>query len=54
MRRAERGSREWRAALYDHVVIFKVLIFQSSHSQSDERTKCVIKGRLSFMRFLGV
>ena len=39
---------------YDHVLMFKVLILQSSHSMSDERTEYLIKDRLSFMRFLGL
>jgi IS5 family transposase len=39
---------------YDHVPMFKVLILQSSHSLSDERTEYLIKDRLSFMRFLGL
>ena len=37
---------------YDHVLMFRVLILQSSHSLSDERTEYLIKDRLSFMRFL--
>lgn len=37
---------------FDHVVMFKVLILQTSHSLSDERTEYLIKDRLSFMRFL--
>jgi transposase, IS5 family len=39
---------------YDHVLMFKVLILQSSPSMSDERTEYLIKDRLSFMRFLGL
>src|SRR5215218_10024272 len=39
---------------FDHVLMFKVLILQASHSLSDERTEFLIKGRLSFMRFLGL
>src|SRR5688572_31560573 len=39
---------------FDHVLIFKVLILQASHSLSDERTEFLIKERLSFMRFLGL
>jgi len=39
---------------YDHVLMFKVLILQSSHSLSDERTEYLVKDRLSFMRFLGL
>lgn len=39
---------------FDHVLMFKVLILQTSHSLSDERTEYLIKDRLSFMRFLGL
>ena len=39
---------------YDHVLMFRVLILQSSHSLSDEGTEYLIKDRLSFMRFLGL
>ena len=39
---------------FDHVLMFKVLILQASHSLSDERAKYLIRGRLSFMRFLGL
>src|SRR5687768_10515445 len=39
---------------FDHVLMFKVLIVQASHSLSDERTEFLIKDRLSFMRFLGL
>jgi hypothetical protein len=39
---------------YDHVLIFRVLILQSSHSLSNERTGYLIKDRLSFTRFLGL
>jgi transposase, IS5 family len=39
---------------YDHVLMFKVLILQASHSLSDKRTEYLIKDRLSFMRFLGL
>ena len=34
--------------------MFKILVLQSSHSLSDERTEYLIKDRLSFMRFLGL
>ena len=37
---------------YDHVLMFRVLILQASHSLSDERTEYLVKDRLSFMRFL--
>lgn len=39
---------------YDHVLMFKILILQASHSLADERTEYLIKDRLSFMRFLGL
>ena len=39
---------------YDHILMFKVLILQASHSLSDERTEYLVKDRLSFMRFLGL
>jgi transposase, IS5 family len=47
------GSRGGRPA-FDHVLMFRVLILQASHSLSDERTEYLIKDRLSFMRFLGL
>ena len=50
--RADR-SRGGRPA-FDHVLMFKVLVLQASHSLSDERTEFLIKDRLSFMRFLGL
>jgi IS5 family transposase len=37
---------------FDAVLMFKVLILQTMHSLSDERTEYLIKDRLSFMRFL--
>lgn len=39
---------------FDHVLMFRILILQTSHSLSDERTEYLIKDRLSFMRFLGL
>jgi transposase, IS5 family len=39
---------------FDHVLMFKVLILQSSHNLSDERTEYLMRDRLSFMRFLGL
>jgi transposase, IS5 family len=39
---------------FDHVFMFKVLILQTNHNLSDERTEYLIKDRLSFMRFLGL
>jgi transposase, IS5 family len=47
------GAKGGRPA-FDHVFMFKVLILQTSHSLSDERTEFLIKDRLSFMRFLGL
>src|SRR3954471_4521664 len=45
------GSKGGRPA-FDHVLMWKILILQASHSLSDERTEFLIKDRLSFMRFL--
>ena len=39
---------------FDAVLMFKVLILQTMHSLSDERTEYLIKDHLSFMRFLGL
>lgn len=39
---------------FDAVLMFKVVILQTLHSLSDERTEYLIKDRLSFMRFLGL
>jgi len=39
---------------HDHVLMFRLLILQASHSLSDERTEYLVKDRLSFMRFLGL
>jgi transposase, IS5 family len=39
---------------FDHVLMFKTLILQTSHNLSDERTEYLIRDRLSFMRFLGL
>jgi hypothetical protein len=36
---------------FDHVLMFKALVLQTSHRLSDERTEYLIKDRLSFMRF---
>ena len=47
------GSKGGRPP-FDHVLMWKVLILQASHSLSDERTEFLIKDRLSFMRFLGL
>ena len=47
------GAKGGRPA-FDHVFMFKVLILQTSHGLSDERTEFLIKDRLSFMRFLGL
>src|SRR5881398_2842224 len=47
------GSKGGRPP-FDHVLMFKILILQASHSLSDERAEYLIKDRLSFMRFLGL
>jgi len=47
------GSRGGRPP-FDHVFMFKVLVLQTAHGLSDERTEFLIKDRLSFMRFLGL
>jgi IS5 family transposase len=39
---------------FDHVLMFKTLILQTSHNLSDERTEYLVRGRLSLMRFLGL
>jgi IS5 family transposase len=39
---------------FDHVLMFKTLVLQTSHNLSDERTEYLIRDRLSFMRFLGL
>ena len=40
--------------LFDHVLMFTVLILQARHSHWDERSEFLIKDRLSFMRLLGL
>src|ERR1051325_10003904 len=47
------GSKGGRPP-FDHVLMFKTLILQSTHNLSDERTEYLIRDRLSFMRFLRV
>jgi IS5 family transposase len=39
---------------FDHLLMFRVLILQTSDSLSDGRTEYLIRDRLSFMRFLGL
>jgi transposase, IS5 family len=39
---------------FDAVMMFKVLIIQTTNNLSDERTEFLINDRLSFMRFLGL
>src|ERR1700753_2302287 len=55
----ERAVPRWDRAkggrpAFDHVLMFRVLILQTSHSLSDERTEYLIRDRLSFVRFLGL
>ena len=38
---------------YDSIFMFKILVLQSLYKFSDDQTELQIKGRLSFMRFLG-
>lgn len=47
------GSKGGRPP-FDHVLMFKTLVLQTSHNLSDERTEYLIRDRLSFMRFLGL
>jgi IS5 family transposase len=47
------GSKGGRP-VFDHVLMFKVLLLQAMHGLSDERCEYLIKDRLSFMRFLGL
>jgi transposase, IS5 family len=37
---------------YDTILKFKILVLQSRHNLSDDRTEYLIRDRLSFMRFL--
>ena len=46
----ERGGRP----PFDPVMMFKVLVIQTTNNLSDERTEFLINDRLSFMRFLGL
>ena len=39
---------------FDPVMMFKVLVIQTTNNLSDERTEFLINDRLSFMRFLGL
>ncbi len=39
---------------FDHMLMFRILILQASHSLSVKRTEYLIKDRLSFMRSLGL
>ncbi len=47
------GTKGGRPA-FDHVLMFKILLLQAMHGLFDERCECLIKDRLSFMRFLGL
>ena len=39
---------------FDHVLMLKTLILQSTHNLSDDRTEYLIRDRLSLVRFLGL
>lgn len=45
----EKGGRP----AFDHVLMFKILLLQTYHNLSDERTEFLLRDRLTFMRFLG-
>lgn len=47
------GAQGGRPA-FDPVLMFKILIIQTTNNLSDERTEFLINDRLSFMRFLGL
>src|SRR5256886_10590204 len=47
----ERKSNAGRKP-YDAILKFKLVVLKSHHNLSDERTECLIRDRLSFMRFL--
>ena len=51
--RRDDGSKGGRSA-FDHVLMFKILLLQAMHGQSDARAEYLIKDRLSFLRFLGL
>jgi hypothetical protein len=38
---------------FDPVMMFKILVIQTTNNLSDERAELLINDRLSFMRFLG-
>jgi hypothetical protein len=47
------GAQCWRP-LFDPVMMFKVLVIQTTNNLLDERAEFLINARLSFMRFLGL
>src|SRR5262249_24435400 len=47
----ERKSNAGRKP-YDTILKFKILVLQSLHNLSDDRTEYLIRDRISFMRFL--
>ena len=52
VRDKDRKSRVGRSA-YDGVLMFKMLILQSRHNLSDNQIEYQVRGRISFMAFLG-
>jgi hypothetical protein len=46
----ERKSNAGRKP-YDTILKFKIVVLQSLHNLSDERTEYLIRDRMSFMRF---
>ncbi|CCT58821.1 transposase [Acetobacter pasteurianus 386B] len=47
------GSKGSRSS-FDLALMFKILVIQTLHNLSDERTEYLINDRLSFMRFLSL
>ncbi len=47
----ERKSNAGRKP-YDTILKFKIMVLQSLHNLSDDRTEYLIRDRISFMRFL--
>ena len=43
-----------RGRPYDAVLMFRVLVLQTLYTLSNDQTECQLRGRLSFMRFIGL
>ena len=46
--------REIILPAFDHVLMFKIVVLQTYHTLSDERTEFLLRGRFTFMGFLGL